>query len=820
LSYFTTVKSKLNIISFLTIAGFTILILLMTYYLNTQKVYDSVLDSFTELKISMIHLENTAKKKVEDDKFQNEYTIVRDIYSELYEKADEVNINVSILDTFNKQLIVSQKAYAIVYDKQQEINQNLTKMNYAKNKINAIFMNVFDYKLLQYMMTLELYEKNFLLTKEIDLKKFGRTQFKMRRSVRASENFTTNKPLQKEINEALIEYQKMLTLVVENQKDIDLLHKELNAHFVQTDTLLVSLNSEIIKEVDRKKTTLFYIIIAMALAIVILQFLIITFFSKEIVKNIKIVQVGLKSFFDVINYKANSAEKLIITTNDEFAHIANEINTNIESSVKLLNHNKEVLEEANDILQKVANGFYGYKIPHHNNVSPDVKDLIININKMLDETKNKFDILNRALEAYGQYNFEYTVPKKSETGLYGDFGTLVASTKLIGNNVSEFLAMILNTGDKLNDDTSILSKSSIELSNASNSQATSLEETSASLEEITQNIQNNTQNVNTMSQYAKELSLSANEGKKLSSKTAQSMDEINGQVIAINEATSIIDRIAFQTNILSLNAAVEAATAGEAGKGFAVVAQEVRNLAARSKEAAQEIKTLVLKATQKTEQGKKIANDMSAGYENLNNHVSNTIKIIDAVSTASSEQQQSIEQINSAIGELDQNTQINAKNAQYISDLSGSISHLSQELINASSNAKFKEIYRKQVCDIDLVYKTAELKNEHIKFKMNNYEKVGSYEKWDVTDQNLCSMGRWIQECEAKNLPYTQVSQWDDLKIIHKNVHHCVQEYVNENANKSSNEVLRKIAADVESFTLSLFDKLNEIKIINCDENS
>jgi methyl-accepting chemotaxis protein len=68
------------------------------------------------------------------------------------------------------------------------------------------------------------------------------------------------------------------------------------------------------------------------------------------------------------------------------------------------------------------------------------------------------------------------------------------------------------------------------------------------------------------------------------------MEDINTQVTAINEAISVIDQIAFQTNILSLNAAVEAATAGEAGRGFAVVAAEVRNLASRSAEAANEIK--------------------------------------------------------------------------------------------------------------------------------------------------------------------------------------------------------------------------------------
>ena len=90
------------------------------------------------------------------------------------------------------------------------------------------------------------------------------------------------------------------------------------------------------------------------------------------------------------------------------------------------------------------------------------------------------------------------------------------------------------------------------------------------------------------------------------------------QVNEINNAISLIDQIAFQTNILSLNAAVEAATAGEAGKGFAVVAGEVRNLANKSAEAANEIKKLVEIANQKAHEGKDISNEMQNGYKNLN----------------------------------------------------------------------------------------------------------------------------------------------------------------------------------------------------------
>ncbi|MEA3512789.1 MAG: methyl-accepting chemotaxis protein, partial [Campylobacterota bacterium] len=178
-------------------------------------------------------------------------------------------------------------------------------------------------------------------------------------------------------------------------------------------------------------------------------------------------------------------------------------------------------------------------------------------------------------------------------------------------------------------------------------------------------------------------------GQNLANQTTTAMDEINTEVTAISEAITVIDQIAFQTNILSLNAAVEAATAGEAGKGFAVVAQEVRNLASRSAEAANEIKALVENANDKANSGKNIADKMIDGYTGLNENISKTIELISSVEAASKEQQTGIEQINNAINTLDTQTQQNANVASQTKTIASDTKSIAFDIVENANSKEF-----------------------------------------------------------------------------------------------------------------------------------
>ncbi|PHO09965.1 chemotaxis protein [Malaciobacter canalis] len=521
----------------------------------------------------------------------------------------------------------------------------------------------------------------------------------------------------------------------------------------------------------------------------------------------------------IANLASNSSSSNFIkkNSNDEIGKVIDSFNAYIKKLNDGVKQDAKVIEEVEDVITKVNNGFYVYKV-HSDSPNPQIQKLKLSINSMIDKTNEKLEEINNILVEYGNSNFDYKINKEEHHSANGIVGSISTSTTFIGNTVSEFLAMITTSGRKLNSDTEVLSTEVSKLAKSANEQAASLEETAAAVEEITSIIKSSATKVNKMSVLANDLNSSAKEGEDFANMTTKAMDDIDKQVKSINEAISVIDQISFQTNILSLNAAVEAATAGEAGKGFAVVAQEVRNLASRSAEAAKEIKNIVEQATQKANEGKTISDKMIGGYTDLTSKINQTITLIEDVSSASKEQETGIVQINDAINALDRATQVNASSASEISGLSDGVTKLSADLTAISQRANFDKSKEKQICDIDLVFKISKIKNDHILFKDTNFAKVGQKDvkAWSVTKHTDCNFGKWMAQEESKGTDFTKGSNWAKLKEYHECVHQRVQDYVNENANKAENEVLAKISKEVDDCTSKLFDCLDNIKIEYC----
>jgi methyl-accepting chemotaxis protein len=521
---------------------------------------------------------------------------------------------------------------------------------------------------------------------------------------------------------------------------------------------------------------------------------------------------SLKDGFTKLIDSNDSNIRLDIESKDEIGEVAHLFNAYMDKVNEGLKIDEKVIEEANDILEKTGNGFFVYKVQNKAR-NPHVEAMKTNLNNMIDQTKTTLDKINTTLRNYSESNFDFKIDDK---GIYGDLGSVAAGIKLVGNNTSEILAMIMNTGDSLQDQIHTLSTASTNLSDSSNQQAASLEETAAALEQITGNIKSNTQTTAQMAQLALNVNSSSTSGMELASTTASAMEEINEKVTSINHAIEVIDQIAFQTNILSLNAAVEAATAGEAGKGFAVVAQEVRNLASRSAEAAKEIKDIVEAATQKANEGKVISTNMINGYEELNGHIQETITMIKQVEISSKEQERGINQINDAINLLDKATQQNAHVANDISNMAVQIANMSDSLVTAASRANYLQEARDGVCDVDLVYDTANIKVDILKLKDTLYSQLGDYTPISISQSEV--MQKWINEYSSQN-PNIDQNLIDDLKKLSSNLKKSMNDLNEANIAKKPNAELNNYAKDVEIECLRIFGILNKIKKDACTSN-
>ena len=427
------------------------------------------------------------------------------------------------------------------------------------------------------------------------------------------------------------------------------------------------------------------ITITILIALVIISFLS-YFIIADITGKLHNFKEGLVSFFSYLNRESSKVELIKIDSKDEFGEMSKVVNDNINKTQKGIEEDRRLINETIAVLGEFEQGDLSQRL-NINVSNPALTELKNVLNNMAGNLESNINNVLHTLEEYSKYNY---LNKTSTNNIKEHLLKLANGVNTLGDSITEMLIENKSNGLTLDKSSNILLDNVDKLNISSNEAAASLEETAAALEQITSNIRNNTQNIAKMASYSNSVTKSAQDGEKLANQTTVAMDEINVQVNAITDAISIIDQIAFQTNILSLNAAVEAATAGEAGRGFAVVAQEVRNLAARSAEAAREIKIIVENATSKANQGKDIANHMIDGYKELNQNISQTINLISDIEMSSKEQLSGIEQINDAVNSLDRQTQQNAAIASQTHDVAVITDNIAKLVVNDADNKEFK----------------------------------------------------------------------------------------------------------------------------------
>jgi methyl-accepting chemotaxis protein len=247
-----------------------------------------------------------------------------------------------------------------------------------------------------------------------------------------------------------------------------------------------------------------------------------------------------------------------------------------------------------------------------------------------------------------------------EVNSSNEMGELQQALKDMNASLVNIVGQVRVGTDTIFSASSDIASGNLDLSNRTETQASSLERTAVSMAEVTQAVNQNADNARRANQLAQSATEVAVKGGSVVSGVIDTMSSINASSKRIVDIIAVIDGIAFQTNILALNAAVEAARAGEQGRGFAVVAAEVRSLAKRSADAAQEIKALIGDSVAKVDAGSALVQQAGTTMTEIVTSIRNVTDIMNEIANASADQTAGIQRVGGAIDEMNQVTQQNA----------------------------------------------------------------------------------------------------------------------------------------------------------------